>query len=264
MSKDVKGFKIDPTKKYTFNLNKFHGGVHIIASSSNVWDKHEKRMRRIQLAKNFTSPYADEQDDTAIIDDAGILFKNGTVEIDGREEYKIRYLLAHDGNEDKGGDIAPNSRHLLRHTFRWKLLNHEEVYKDDLKQRKLKHELESKVLDASKEDLLEFLVSVYAYKPKTNTIEELIAEVLKKVQATPQVVKDKFATRETKLKSKIIGLFKDGTIKNTKGVVTWADGGLEVGEFKISEELKLVDAMIEWISKGTKEAKAFEKKLATL
>lgn len=186
MSKDVKGFKIDPSKKYTFNLNKFHGGVHIIASSSNVWDKHEKRMRRIRLAKNFTSPYVDDQDDTALIDDAGIIFKNGKVEIDGREEYKIRYLLAHDGNEEKGSDIAPNSRHLLRDTFRWSLLDHEELYKNELKQRKLKHELEAKVLDASKEDLLEFLVSVYGYKPKTGTLEELISEVLKKVQTTPK------------------------------------------------------------------------------
>lgn len=261
MSKDVKGFKVDPDKNYKFKFEVPHYGEWLIPSKASVWDVSAKAIKTITLAKNFKSPYDEDQDGVVLIDDAGIVFKKGEVTLSGKEEYKIKFLLAHDGNATKGRNIAPTSSHL---THRWKLVDHEAEFKSDLQLRKLKHELESKILEASKEDLLEFLTSVYGYKPKTDSVDELVTEVLKKVQVTPQVVKDKFATKETKLKSKIIGLFKSGELVNTKGLVTWKDGGLEVNEFKISEELKLVDAMIEWITKGSKGATAFEKKLATL
>lgn len=261
MSKKVKGFKIDPNKNYKFKLVNPNGGEVIIPCKSTAWDMSENVVKTITLAKNFKSPYDEDQDGVVVVDDVGITFYKGEVIISGKEECKIKYLLAHDGNAEKGGNVAPSSRGL---THRWKLVDQEAIFKDELQLRKLKHDLEAKVLDASKEDLLEFLESVYGYKPKTDSIDELITEVLKKVQVTPQVVKDKFATRETKLKSKIIGLFKSGELVNTKGLVTWKDGGLEVNEFKVSEELKLVDSMIEWIAKGSKDAKAFEKKLASL
>ncbi|HLS53966.1 MAG TPA: hypothetical protein VK031_08335, partial [Tissierellaceae bacterium] len=87
---------------------------------------------------------------------------------------------------------------------------------------------------------------------------------LNKVEHQPEVVNRNFATAETKLKSKIIGLFRNGVLKNTNGIVTWADGGLEVGQFKVTEENKLVDQMVAFVAKGSKEAKAFEKKLAEI
>lgn len=261
MSKKSSNFKIDPNKKYEFRLDRPHGGIYVVTGNTRAWDIETERIRTIRLCRNDDTPYEDEQREDAVVDGTGITFKEGKAIIDGKEAYKINFLLAHDGNKDKGSKISPTSRHM---SFRWELVNKDEEFKSELRLRKLKHELESKVLSASKEDLLEFLVSIYNYKPVTNSIDELITEVLKKVQVTPQLVKDKFATKETKLKSKIIGLFKSGELVNTKGLVTWKDGGLEVNEFKISEELKLVDSMIEWISKGSKAAVAFEKRLAAL
>lgn len=259
--KKLQEIKIDPKKTYNFKLNKEHKGQYIVMGRTKVWDEESQSIRIIRLTSNYETPYEDEQGDDAIPATTSITFKRGLANISGREANKIRYLLAHDGNIAKGQDISPSSKHL---SYRWELINLEEVFKGTVSVKKLKHQLREKLFKASKEELYDFAVATYGYKAKTSTAEELLDFALEKVEREPNVVKDNFATKESKLKSKIIGLFRDGTLKNTKGIVTWTDGGIEVGQFKTDEENKLTDLMIEFIAKGSKEAKIFEKKLATL
>lgn len=259
--KKTEELTIDPNKTYVFKLNKEHKGHYVVMGRTKVWDEDKKTIRIIRLTNNYESPFEDEQGEDAIPNTSAITFIKGMAKISGREASKIRYLLAHDGNIEKGSNISPSSRHL---SYRWELVRLEEVFKKTVSDRKLKHQLREKLFKATKEELYEFAVATYGYKFKTNTSDELLDFALEKVEREPLVVKNNFATKESKLKAKIIGLFRDGTLKNNKGIVTWADGGIEVGQFKVDDENKLTDLMIEFIAKGSKEAKIFEKKLAAL
>jgi len=256
-----KELQIDPNKTYIFKLTRDHKGHAVIMGRTKVWDEETKSTRLIRLTTNYKTPYEDEQGNDAIPSSNAITFTRGMAKISGKEENKIRYLLAHDGNADKGANISTTSSHLR---FRWRLEDLNEIFKDSVATKKLKHNLREKLFKATKDELYDFAVSTYGYKEKTGNKDELLDFALNKVEHQPEVVNRNFATAETKLKSKIIGLFRNGVLKNTNGIVTWADGGLEVGQFKVTEENKLVDQMVAFVAKGSKEAKAFEKKLAEI
>lgn len=262
MSKKKKNeVEIDPNRSYTFRLTKSHSGRYILPTKTNCWDDEKQETRTIRLTPLSKTPYLDEQPKSAP-DYQGVLqFTEGVLRVSGKEEYKIRYLLAHDGNSDKKGNVLPSNKHMR---FKYKLVDEVKGFKDKATLRKLKIKMQNELLEASKEDLYDFLVATYGYSPKTGTEDELLEVALSKVDSDVEVVKDNFKSEKVKLKSKIIKLFKEKKLRNEKGTVTWTDGGLEVGSFKVSDENKLVDQMIEWISKDSKKAKDFSKKLATL
>lgn len=262
MSKKKKsGFEIDPNKSYTFKLTRKHEGRYIIPNKTDCWDEDKQETRTIRLTQLSKTPYLDEQPESAT-DYRGIIqFTEGVLRVSGKEEYKIRYLLAHDGNISKGGDVLPSNKHMR---FKYKLIDEVKGFKDKAALRKLKIKMQNELLEASKEDLQDFLLATYGYNPRTGTEEELLEVALSKVDKDVEVVKNNFKSEKVKLKSKIINLFKDKKLRNEKGTVTWTDGGLKVHSFKVSEENKLVDQMIEWIAKESKEAKDFSKKLSTV
>lgn len=255
-----KDWGIDSEKKYVFELTRPHGGEYIIGGTARIWCESTNSNRIIRLVDNDDTPFEDEQRADSIPTDKFLKFVKGRLEISGQEVNKILFLRKHDANVTKTKRSSSSSHY----RFKWKEVNLEEVFEGNYKDTKTKHDLKGRILEASYEDLKDFLTSTYRYSPKTDKIEELVEVAFRKVEENPKVVNDNFQTAETRLKSKIIGLFKDGTLIHTQGIVTWNEGGLEVGNFKAKEENKLVDAMILWISKASKEAKDFEKKLATI
>src|SRR5699024_12534088 len=109
-----------------------------------------------------------------------------------------------------------------------------------------------------------FLVATYGYSPKTGTEDELLEVALSKVDSDVEVVKDNFKSEKVKLKSKIVKLFKEKKLRNEKGKVTWTDGGLEVGSFKVSDENILEDHINELYSKDSIQAQVYCKTLVTV
>lgn len=251
------GFKIDPERVYNFELQgagKNHMGRYIIRTENIVYDPVTKSNREVRLCVTEKSPYVDEQSETARASNQPIIFHDGRLSISGREEYKINYLLALDQNADKKGGKSKS-------IFKYRLIDEDKLYKQMADNKLLKLKVQVKLAEASKEELLEFLQAEYNYEPKTDGKEELLHKALAFAEVNPQHVLNTFSTEATRLKATVLNAFKDGTLKNTKGVVTWGDTGTEVRAFKVTAGNKLEDQIVEWVGNGSKEATDFAKKL---
>lgn len=260
-TKSVNDLEIKFDRMYEFELQpingKQHEGLYIIPSEALVWDESQGKVRRIRLCDGETSPYVDEQSEWAKKTRTLVTFKRGKYSTSGSKENVVRYLLAYDGNVDKSR-TNPNNKAL---TFKYKLKDHEELFRKSASDIKLELKAKQLLADAESTDLKEFLVSYFHYVPKTETEEELFAIAMSKAEDNPQFVLENFKTETQKTKFKIIEGFKNEILINTKGVVTWAETGLEVGKFG-DDQHKMSDDMTTWVIKGTKDAKEFFTKLS--
>lgn len=255
----VKDYEIDHKRTYRFKLTKPHRGRYIIPTRGMCWDEDEGRQRIVRLSSTEgATPYLDEQDENSRQSNLNLEFNDGRLSVSGKNPHVIRYLLAYDGNADKK-ETSPSSKHLR---FKYKLEDEVKDFKNKAELRKFKNKLQNSILEASYEDLKDFLVATYDYSPKTGTVEELIEVALLKVDYEPEVVNKHFKTETSKLKSAIIQAFKDNIIRVDSDVVTWVDTGIEVGKFKPTKDKKLTDLMVDWVGKGTKESKDFIQKMA--
>lgn len=255
-NKSITDLEFDYTKNYEFRLTSPHQGKYVLPTESRIWDDYTKRQRIIRYTDTEESPYADEQDEGSSLSADRIEFVKGSLFVSGANRQKLLYLLAYDGNADKER-MLPNRNPL----FRYKMVDQDKEFKDKAATHKLKIKVQNLLLEASKEELFDFLSAEYGYQPKTDTIDELLTEALRHAERDPEFVSKNFNTEESRLKSKFIQAFKDQTIINTKGVVTWADTGLEIQTFKLGENEKITDLMVQWVAKNSKEATDFIKKL---
>lgn len=252
-----KNLEFDSEKNYKFELTTPHQGMYILPKEAIVYCETKKALREIRLSPTSESPYKDEQKDSDELSSDILQFVKGSMSVSGIETYKLNYLLALDNNVDK---TKRNPK--FQGSFLFKLIDEVEIFENKAKNKKLEIQIASKLADASKEDLANFLLAEYNYTPKTDSLDELFTVALQKAQANPSLVLKTFNTEENKLKSALIDSFKQGVLKNTKGVITWAETGTEIQTFKVEEGDKLTDLMVAWVAKGGKEATDFVKKLA--
>lgn len=250
--------EFDYSKNYKFELTKKHSGNFIIPSEARIWDVYTNKQRKIRYSDVEDSPFYDEQDPDSTTSGETIKFIKGELYVSGAQRNKLLYLLAYDGNADKER-ITPNKHPL----FRYKLVDEEQEFKDKTSLRKLKIKVQNALLEASKEELLDFLTSEYNYNPKTGSHDELLEVAMKKADQNPSLVSKLFNTEESRMKAKFVRAFKDQIIKDTKGVITWVDSGIEINTFKLKEGEKITQLMWDWVSKNSKESNDFVKKLAT-
>lgn len=259
MATKAKSYNWDANKVYRFELigqGKDHKGKYMLPTQTIVYDESAEENREVRFSSTEKSPYVDDQKESSIASKSPIIFKRGRLEVSGREVNKLNYLMALDHNSEK-------KNRATKPIYQFRLINEEANFKAmaDFKRTKLKVQLA--LSEASKEELLDFLQAEYNYSPRTDSHDELLHKAMAYAEQDPHHVAKVFNTEESRMKARLIEAFKDGTLKNAKGVVTWGDTGTEVKSFKLSEDNKLTDQMVDWISKGTKEATDFVKKLAT-
>lgn len=248
----------DANKTYTFELINTavrHKGKYVLPSESVVFD--DGVYRKVRLSTTATSPFVDEQDDTTKVSPMPIVFIKGVLHVSGRDRYKLDYLMALDHN------IENNSRAQIKPLFKYKLVNKEANEKSKAEIIKLKLKVQNILAEASKQDLADYLFAEYNYTPQTDSIDELFNLVASYAEVDPKHVLDTFQTEASKLKARLAFAFKKDVLKNTKGVITWSDTGTEIVVLKPKEGEQITDLMVDWISKNSKEALDFVKKLAT-
>lgn len=255
----AKSYNWDVNKMYRFELTgqgKDHKGKYMLPTQTIAYDESEKENREIRFSSTEKSPYVEEQKASSLASKSPIIFKKGRLEVSGREVNKLNYLMALDHNSAK-------SLRATKPIYLFKLIDEEANFKSlaDFKRVKLKVQLA--LSEASKEELLDFLKGEYNYTPRTDSEDELLNKALAYAEQDPHHVSKVFNTEESRMKARLIDAFKEGILKETKGIVTWGDTGVEIKSFKMSPDSKLTDLLVDWISKGSKESTDFVKKLAT-
>lgn len=253
-----KEYNWDSDKTYDFELvgeGAHHQGKFIIQTTSTVFENN--KYRRVRLAPTELSPYVDEQDESALPSRTPVVFKKGRLTVSGDQEYVLNYLMSLDHN------VENNSKAKIKPLFKFKLVNKEENEKSKASLRKLKLKIQNILAEATQQELADYLMAEYNYTPKTDTQEEVFNKASAYAEVNPQHVLDTFQTEASKLKARLAYAFKKNVLKNTKGVITWSDTGTEILVLKPKENEQITDLMVDWISKNSKEAIDFVKKLAT-
>lgn len=248
----------DFNRTYEFELTgegANHQGKFIIPTTSMVYDSG--KYRRLKLSPTEDSPYVDEQDDTALPSRTPIVFKKGRLTVSGSQQYILNYLMALDHNEENGSQAR------IKPLFKFKLVNKEANEKSKAELRKLKLKIQNILAEASQQELADYLYAEYNFVPQTDTHEEVFNKASAYAEVNPKHVMDTFQTEASKLKARLQHAFAKNVLKNTKGVITWADTGTEIIVLKPKEGEQITELMVDWISKNSKEATDFVKKLAT-
>lgn len=249
--------KWSPDKTYKFKLvgtGKGHRGTYYLPTHTIVYDPDTNEMRKVRLSPTEKSPYVDEQSDRPAEFQGVLKFHKGVLTVSGRQEYKLNYLMSLDHNAEKNGGGKA--------LYKFKLEVPELTEKEKAEAKKLRLKIQLRLAEATKDELADFLESEYGYQPTTDTEEELFNRAMSYAEQNPEHVLKTFKTEETKMKATIARAFKTQKLKQTNGVVTWKETGVEIGTFKPTQDKKLIQLMVEWIDKGSKEANDFVKKLA--
>lgn len=261
MAKKATELKFDSSTVYTFELvgedGSKHEGKYVIPTSGLSWDEDKNKYRKVRLSPTSESPFVDEQGEDAVTSRSPIIFRKGRLTVSGQEAYKIKYLLSLDHNSEKKSGVN------FKSIYKYKLIDKELTEKEKAELRKLKLKIQNILAEASKEDLADYLLAEYNFVPQTDTFEEVFNKASAYAEVNPKHVLDTFQTEASKMKARFKLAFAKNILKNTKGVVTWADTGTEVQVFKPKEDEQLTDLMVDWVSKNSKEATDFVKKLAT-
>lgn len=248
----------DKSRTYRFELTgsgKNHKGRYIIPTESTVYDD-EVGYREVRLSPTEASPFVDEQRENARASNQTIIFHKGRLSVSGRETYKLNYLMALDHNADKKNAKAKS-------IYKYRLIDEEKLFKDLANLKKLRIKAQSQLLNATKEELSDWLKAEYNFTPKVNTVDELLNKALAYAEKDPEHVIRTFNSEDSRMKARLIQAFKTKTLVNNKGKVSWGDTGTEIKVFKLTADNKLTDQMVDWISKGTEDALEFVKKFAT-
>lgn len=260
MAKQTKEeFDWKPEKRYTFKLvgtGENHKGTYYLPTETLVYDNDEQRQRKVRLSPTELDPYQENQDPDAPKYGGLLKFRKGKMAVTGREKNVLNYLMALDHNADKQVVLS-------NPMYRFKLVDEELTEKEKAERKKLKLKVQLKLAEATKQELEDFLLSEYDYVAKTDAVEEeLFNKAMAFAESNPEHVLKNFSTEESKLKSAIAKAFRAQKIKNTNGVVTWKETGVQIGVFKPTADKKQIELMVDWIDKGSKEAQDFIKKLS--
>lgn len=249
-----------PSKTYTFKLvgqGAKHQGKYHLPTTSIIYDPETNGRREVRVSPTEKSPFVDEQSANALGYTQLLTFHKGKMTVSGRDEFLLNYLMALDHNVDKSGVHA-------KPLYQYKLQDPELSEKEKATAKKLRLKVQLRLAEATKEELADFLESEYGYQPQTDTEEELFNRAMAYAEQNPEHVLKSFNTEETKMKASIARAFKAQKLKQVNGVVTWKETGLEIGVFKPTADKKLIQLMVEWVDKGSKEANDFVKKLSTI
>lgn len=247
----VMAFEIDPNVTYEFiRLDGYTNPKHIQPEAV-IWCEATNQKRKIRLAKLEKSPYEDEQSDLAVTENS-IIIKGSSFFVDGTEEFKIRYLLAHDSNADKKMTDSSN-------------LPYKGLYKlrDIGAEQKAKIDKEEKIIDAkiiikqaTDEELDTFLRSTLGVgkgveKDFLRTKAYSLAEII------PDEFLTKFKDPSNKIRVAYQKLVEDGTVIEKEGEVILKSSGEVI--YRYTNKVGRVDNDItKFILTDSKEAKTLK------
>lgn len=253
-SDPVMDFEIDPDKVYEFELQKRTQARHNIPTTARVWCEATGTVRDIRFCKTEDSPYVDEQSEDARTERELIRFSSKTLNIPGKEEAKIRYLLAYDGNADKK-QVLPSSN-VLKGLY--KLKDHEAEDKQAIEYFKAKKKAADVVENAKEEDLKVFMQSRFGLKSERS--DEILKEAYRRADSNPMIfINGDFNNPKHAVKALVQDAVSQAKLVVETNEVKYKTGAVV---FTFDQSRHTYDeALARWVMEGSKEAKEFEKML---
>lgn len=212
----VMDFEIDPNKTYEFRM-KNPSFRYIIPSSATVYDEVDGSPRDIQLTQTNQSPFKDDHPENGKASSKTLSFVKGILKLKGTEAPAIRYLLAYDGYAGKKGILPGNKA--IKGLYDLFVPEDEEAKK--LERKKLKHKAETKVLEASDEDVSDFITSI---QNQTLSGDFARTEALRICETNPELVLKGMDNPSIKIKAKLIKAMHKNLLAVVNGQVVSPTG----------------------------------------
>lgn len=257
--------QIDPEKTYIFKPTDPSEKEMMIPVRCKVRDENN-RIREINLNPTEKSPYRDEQVNPDYLHKTPIQITKGKLVIQGKDKWKIDYLIKHDwfrGNKDQA----------ITKSFKNKFYCENEALTmaTNRKLREAIAKANQVVMEADIQELKDFMKSEYSYDPtllKSLTSESeredaLYNKALEVATKQPDKFIKDFNNPKHKIKVNIILAFRSSLLDDLQdGVIKWKDtGGVIYTHNKFKE--KSPDILTSWILSGEKTAEKFYAELQT-
>jgi len=247
--------KIDAGKIYQFRQTGKKEGVSFLPRTAKVWCEVQNKVREIRYCKTEESPYVDEQGKEAKAERLPLTFKDGMLDLDGSNQAGIKFLLAWDAIQGKKKILPQNSS--IQNKYY--LLDTEAITKSSVKAQK--DQLKAKVLisEAKKEDLENFVASVFRQVFKTE--DELYDFAYKQATDRYDVFLNDFTNPIHQLKTLVQKAYRDGVLTSDNGAIKIVATGGVVLTIDPKDKVREDEALARWIILGSKEAQEFKKHL---
>lgn len=260
-----KGIYIDPKKSYIFKLASKDNPRVLIPKEAEVWCEDTQQPRKIRLCRTESSPYVDEQNPNAKVDETEILvfeqkYSDGCILIrDGRNANYIKYLLAFDGWSGKEEVLKQNQS--LKGLY--ELVDRDADVKKALKKEEDVLDAKYKIRKAEMSELRSFLRSTYQTQVDSMTDQEILHHAYTYADSNPSIFLDNFTDPIHAIRSKVIKAITDNIIILKQESINWADSGATIANYNPSTS-KPEELLTQIILKGDKEGKDLQERIDRL